>query len=61
MSNIIRRLSRVSSSRSFRSNDSSISSPASSLTQNMVNNQEINIAQIESQLHNWSIPHRKLI
>ena len=64
MSNIIRRLSRGSSSKSLRSNDSSASSSASftasSLTQNIVNSQEINIAQIESQLHNWSIPHMKI-
>ena len=51
MSNIIRRLSRGSSSKSLRSKDSSASSSAS-LTQNIVNSQEINIAQIESQLHN---------
>ena len=64
MSNIIRKLSRGSSSKSLRSNDSSASSfvslTASSLTQNIVNSQEINIAQIESQLHNWSIPHMKI-
>ena len=57
MSNIIRRLSRGSSSKTLGSNDSSASSSASftasSLTQNIVNSQEINIAQIESQLHNW--------
>ena len=59
MSNIIRRLSKGSSSKSLRSNDSSASSSASltasSLTQNIVNSQEINIAQIESQLHNFLI------
>ena len=64
MSNIIRRLSRASSSRSLRSNDSFASSSGNSahtsLTQNIVNSQEINIAQIESQLHNWSIPHMKI-
>ena len=64
MSNIIRRSSRGSSSKSLRSNDSSASSidnsAQTSLTQNIVNNQEINIAQIENQLHNWSIPHMKI-
>ena len=64
MSNIIRKLSRVSSSRSLKSNDSSTSSSDNSahtsLTQNIVNSQEINIAQIENQLHNWSIPHMKI-
>ena len=64
MSNIIRMLSRTSSSRSFRSNDNSASSSDNSiytsLTQNIVNSQEINIAQIENQLHNWSIPHMKI-
>ena len=52
MSNIFRRLSRGSSSKTLGSNDSSASSSASftasSLTQNIVNSQEINIAQIES-------------
>ena len=51
MSNIIRRLSRGSSSKSLRSNDSSVSSSDNSaytsLAQNIVNSQEINIAQIE--------------
>ena len=64
MSNIIRKLSGASSSRSFRSNDSSAysydNSTHTSLTQNIVNSQEINIAQIENQLHNWSIPHMKI-
>ena len=64
MSNIIRRLSRGSSSRSLRSNNSSASSSDNStytsLAQNIVNSQEINIAQIENQLHNWSIPHMKI-
>ena len=62
MSNIIRRLSRGSSSRSLRSNNSSTSSShdSASLTQNIVNSQEINIVQIENQLHNWSIPHMKI-
>ena len=63
-SNIIKKLSRFSSSKSLRSNDSSASSidnsAQTSLTQNIVNNQEINIAQIENQLHNWSIPHLKI-
>ena len=52
MSNIIRRLSRGSSSRSLRSNDSSAyssdNSAQTSLAQNIVNSQEINIAQIEN-------------
>ena len=39
---------------------SSDNSAHTSLTQNIVNSQEINIAQIESQLHNWSIPHMKI-
>ena len=56
MGNIIRKLSRSSSSRSLRSHDSSTSSidnfVHTSLTQNIVNSQEINIAQIENQLHN---------
>ena len=64
MSNIIKRLSRSSSSRSLRSNDSSASSydnsAHTSVTQNIVNSQEINITQIENQLHNWSIPHMKI-
>ena len=64
MSNIIRRLSRGSFSRSLRSNDSSASSSNNSaytsLAQNIVNSQEINIAQIENQLNNWSIPHMKI-
>ena len=30
------------------------------LLKNIVNSQEINIAQIENQLHNWSIPHMKI-
>ena len=64
MSNIIKRLSKSSSSRSIRSNDSSASSSDNSahtsLTQNIVNSQEINIEQIENQLHNWSIPHMKI-
>ena len=62
MSNIIRRLSRGSSSRFLRYNNSSASSSHdfASLTQNIVNSQEINIAQIENQLHNWSIPHMKI-
>ena len=61
MSNIIRRLSRGSSSKSLRFNNSSASSfhDSTSLAQNIVNSQEINIAQIENQLHNWSIPHMK--
>ena len=49
---------------SLRSNDSSTSlydnSAHTSLTQNIVNSQEINIAQIENQLNNWSIPHIKI-
>ena len=57
MSNIIRRLSRSSSSKSLRYNDSSVSlsenSVHTSLTQNVINSKEINIAQIKSQLHNW--------
>ena len=57
MSNIIRRLSRGSSSRSLRSNDNSA---YTSLAQNIVNSQEINIAQIENQLNNWSIYHMKI-
>ena len=57
MSNIIRKLSRSSSSRSLRSDDNSAHT---SLTQNIVNSQEINISQIENQLHNWSIPHMKI-
>ena len=64
MSNIIRKVSRSSSCRSLRSNDGSASSSNNSahtsLTQNIVNSQEINIAQIENQLHNWSIPHMKI-
>ena len=64
MSNIIRKLTRASSSKSLRSNDSfaflSNNSAYTSLTQNIVNSQEINIAQIENQLHNWSIPHMKI-
>ena len=64
MSKIIRRLSRGSSSRSLRSNDSSASSSDNSahtsLAQNIVNSQEINIAQIENQLNNWSISHMKI-
>ena len=56
MSNIIRELSRADSSKSLRSHDSSASSidnsAHTSLTQNIVNSQEINIAQIENQLHN---------
>ena len=64
MSNIMKRLSRSSSFRSLRSNDSSASSSDNSahtsLTQNIVNSQEINIAQIENQLHNWSIPCMKI-
>ena len=64
MGNTIRKLSRSSSSRSLRSHDSSASSidnsAHTSLTQNIVNSQEINIAQIENQLHNWSIPHMKI-
>ena len=48
MSNIIKRLSKSSSSRSIRSNDSSASSSDNSahtsLTQSIVNSQEINIA-----------------
>ena len=64
MSNIIKRLSKSSSSRSIRSNDSSASSSDNSahtsLTQNIVNSQEINIEQIENQLHNWPIPHMKI-
>ena len=64
MSNIIKRLSRSSSSRSLRSHDSSASSSDNSthtsFTQNIVNIQEINIAQIENQLYNWSIPHMKI-
>ena len=61
MSNIIRKLSRSSSSRSLRSNDSSNDNSAhTSLTQKIVNSQEINIAKIENQLHNWSIPHMKI-
>ena len=57
MSNIIRRLSRSSSSKSLRYNDSSLSSSDNfvhtSLTQNVINSKEINITQIKSQLHNW--------
>ena len=57
MSNIIRRLSRSSSSKSLRYNDSFVSlsdnSVHTSLTQNVINSKEINIAQIKSQLHNW--------
>ena len=49
---------------SLRSNDSSTSlfdnSAHTSLTQKIVNSQEINIAKIENQLHNWSIPHMKI-
>ena len=64
MSNIMKRLSRSSSFRSLRSNDSSASSSDNSahtsLTQNIINSQEINIAQIENQLHNWSIPCMKI-
>ena len=64
MSNIIKRLSKSSSSRSIRSNDSSASSSDNSahtsLTQNIVNSQEINIEQIDNQLHNWPIPHMKI-
>ena len=64
MSNIIRKLSRVSYSRSLRPNDSSTSSSDNSahtsLTQSIVNSQEINIVQIENQLHNWSIPYMKI-
>ena len=64
MSNIIRKLSRASYSRSLRSNDSSTSSSDNfahtSLTQSIVNSQEINIAQIKNQLHNWSISHMKI-
>ena len=64
MSKIIRRLSRGSSSRSLRSNDSSASSSDNSahtsLAKNIVNSQEINIAQIENQLNNWSISHMKI-
>ena len=64
MCNIIRKLSRASSSKSLRSNDSSASSSDNSaytsITQNIVNSQEINITQIENQLHNWSIPHLKI-
>ena len=56
MSNITRRLSGSSSSRSLRSNHSFASSSDNSahisLTQNVINSQEINIAQIESQLQN---------
>ena len=55
--NIIRKLSRSSSTRSLRSNDSSESLSNNfahtSLTQNIVNSQEINITEIENQLHNW--------
>ena len=57
MSNIIRKLSRSSSSRSLRSDDNSAHT---SLTKNIVNSQEINISQIENQLHNCSIPHMKI-
>ena len=57
ISNIIRKLSRASFSRSLRSNDSSTvsldNSAHTSLTQNIVNSQEINITEIENQLHNW--------
>ena len=64
MSNIIRKLSRSNSSRSLRSNDCSASSSDNfahtSLTKNVINNQEINTTQIKSQLHNWSIPHMKI-
>ena len=64
MSNIIRKLSRSSSSKPLRSNDSfpfsSDNYAHTSLAQNIVNSQEINIAQIENQLHNWSIPHMKI-
>ena len=64
MSNIIKRLSRSGSSRSLRSKDSfassSNNSAHTSLTQNIVNSQEINITQIENQLHNWSIRHMKI-
>ena len=64
ISNIIKRLSRSNSSRSFRSNDSFASSfdnsTHTSLIQNIVNGQEINIVQIENQLHNWSISHMKI-
>lgn len=63
-SNIIKKLSRFSSSRSLGSNASSASSSDNfaftSLTKNIINSQEINIAQIENQLHNWSIPHMKV-
>ena len=54
MSNIIRKLSRASSSKSLKSNDSfassSDNSAYTSLTQNIFNSQEINIALIENQL-----------
>ena len=49
---------------SLRSNDSSTSLydnfAHTSLTQKIVNSQEINVAKIENQLHNWSIPHMKI-
>ena len=64
ISNIIRELSRTSSSKSLRSHDSfassSDNSTYTSLAQNIVNSQQINIAQIEDQLHNWSIPHMRI-
>ena len=51
--------------RSLRSNNSFACSfdnfvYASSFNENIINSQEINVAQIESQLHNWSIPHMKI-
>ena len=64
MSNVITRLSRFSFSKSLRSHDSFASSfdnyAHTSLTQNIVNSQYINITQIENQLHNWSISHMKI-
>ena len=64
MSNIIKRLSRSSSSIFLRSNDSFAclfdNFAHTLLTKNIVNSQEINIAQIENQLHNQSIPHIKI-
>ena len=64
MSNIIKRLSKSSSSIFLRSNDSFASLfdnfAHTLLTKNIVNSQEINIAQIKNQLHNQSIPHMKI-
>ena len=54
MSNIIRKLSRSSYSKTLKSNDNFASSSDNSahtlLTQNVINSQEVNIAQIENQL-----------